>query len=463
MTSKTPQYLTADPDSLASLDKNHVWHPFTPMRRWTAQEPLIVESAEGVWLRDTKGNRYLDGVSSLWVNVHGHRHPLIDEAVASQLQRIAHSTLLGLGNVPSVLLAARLAEISPGDLNKVFYSDNGSTAVEVALKLAYQYWQIHGRTDKKEFVALANAYHGDTLGSVSVGGIPLFHEIFRPLLFPVHRVPTPYWYRCEQAPEPEACRDFCLDALRNLLEEKGDKIAAMVIEPLVQGAAGMLVQPEGYLSSVAQLCREHDVLLICDEVATGFGRTGTMFASEQEAVEPDLMAVAKGLTGGYLPVAATLATNRIFEAFTSDDPKLATFFHGHTYTGNPLGCAAALATLEIFERENTLERLQPKIQALSTLLADRIAPLEHCGEIRQRGFMVGIELVEEKATKKPYDPSLLVGYRVCQNVRRHGVILRPLGDVIVLMPPLAISEEELELLVDATRKSILEITENRSA
>ncbi len=459
MAPNLPPFLQADHDLLVSLDRQHVWHPFTAMKRWTASDPLLIASADGVWLEDTQGNRYIDGVSSLWVNVHGHRHPLIDEALAAQIGRIAHSTLLGLGNVPSVLLAARLAKLAPGHLNKVFYSDNGSTAVEVALKLAYQYWQIQGKTEKKEFVALANAYHGDTLGSVSVGGIPLFHEIFRPLLFPVHRVPTPYWYRCEQAQEPAACRDICLNALSDLLEQRGDRIAAMVIEPLVQGAAGMLVQPEGYLAGVEKLCRKHQILLICDEVATGFGRTGTMFASQQESVTPDLMAIAKGLTGGYLPVAATLTTDEIFQAFTSDDPKLATFFHGHTYTGNPLGCAAALATLEVFEKENTLSRLQTKIQKLSTLLDDKIRPLDHCGEIRQRGFMVGIELVHDRATKKPYDPALLVGQRVCQDIRRHGVILRPLGDVIVLMPPLAISETELEILVEATKKSILAITE----
>jgi adenosylmethionine-8-amino-7-oxononanoate aminotransferase len=444
---------------LADADRRHVWHPFTQMRDWVADDQLIIERAEGNHLIDIHGRRYLDGVSSLWVTVHGHRHPAIDAAVREQLDRVAHSTLLGLGNVPSIQLAERLVAIAPPGLTKVFYSDSGSTSVEIAVKIALQAWRLRGRPEKRRFVALADAYHGDTIGSVSVGGIDLFHEIFRPLLFDVLRIPTPYWYRCEAAPGPEACRDLCLDALARLLEERSHEIAALVVEPLVQGAAGMLLQPRGYLAGVAKLCKQHDVLLICDEVATGFGRTGTMFACSQEDVSPDLLCVAKGITGGYLPLAATLATDAIYESFLGSHGDRRTFFHGHTYTGNPLACAAALANLDIFEQEQTLAWLAPKIELFAELLASNIAPLAHVGEVRQRGFMVGIELVTDRATRASYPYEAAIGARVCRTVRQHGVILRPLGPVVVLMPPLSTTSDELRHLVEATRAAIVAETE----
>jgi adenosylmethionine-8-amino-7-oxononanoate aminotransferase len=429
------------------------------MSMWLDNDPVIIERANGAWLTDTRGKKYLDGVSSLWVNVHGHRHPVIDETVQHQLKHLAHSTLLGLSNIPSIELAARLAEITPGALTKVFYSDNGSTAVEVALKMAYQYWQIKGHTERREFVALENAYHGDTIGSVSLGGIQRFHDLFRPLLFPVHRAPSPYWYRCPEGDNPRTCVEYCLGQLEQLFKAREGRIAAMVIEPVVQGAAGMIVHPPGYLRQVHALCREHHVLLICDEVATGFGRTGTLFACQHEGVEPDFMALAKGLTGGYLPVAATLASEQVFDTFKGSEPSVHTFFHGHTYTGNPLGCAAALACLDVFEQERVIETIQPRVALLEKLLGSQIAPLRHCGQVRQKGFMVGIELVKDRATKEPFPPSDLTGARVCMEVRRSGVILRPLGDVVVLMPPLCIVETEVELLVAATRQAIETVTE----
>jgi len=426
--------------SLADLDRRHVWHPFTQMQEWEADEPLIVERAEGPWLVDTAGRRYLDGVASLWTNVHGHRHPEIDAAIRAQLERVAHSTLLGLANVPAIELAARLTALAPAGLRHVFYSDSGSTAVEVALKMAFQHWRQRGRPEKRRFVALTEAYHGDTLGSVSVGGIDLFHQIFHPLLFHVDRVP------------PDA------DALAALLAARGAEVAALVVEPLVQGAAGMLLQPPGFLARAAALCREHEVLLIADEVATGFGRTGTMFACEQEGVRPDLLCLAKGLTGGYLPLAATLATDAVYDAFRGTHAEQRTFFHGHTYTGNPLACAAALASLDVFARERVLERLPPLIDRLAAGLAARVAPLAHVAAIRQRGLMVGIELQEDPATATPYPFAAAVGARVCRAVRRHGVILRPLGNVVVLMPPLCVGAAEIDLLVTATAAAIAEVT-----
>ncbi|MCC6997285.1 MAG: adenosylmethionine--8-amino-7-oxononanoate transaminase [Deltaproteobacteria bacterium] len=449
----------SDIDRLVALDRAHVWHPFTQMADWLADDdPLIIERAEGNHLIDVRGRRYLDGVSSLWVTVHGHRRAEIDNAIRAQLDRVAHSTLLGLGNVPSIELAGRLVHVAPDGLTKVFYSDSGSTAVEVALKIAYQYWQHRGQPAKRQFVALAESYHGDTIGSVSVGGIDLFHQIFHTLLFQVHRVPTPYSYRSPSPDDPRACVSMCLQSLDKLLSSQAHEIAAFVLEPRVQGAAGMLMQPPGYLPQVAELCRKHDVLLICDEVATGFGRTGAMFACDLEGVRPDLMTVAKGLTGGYLPLAATLATDAVYDAFLGPHASKRTFFHGHTYTGNPLACAAAIASLDIFERDRTIDAIQPRITELATLLARDIAPLAHVGEVRQQGLMVGIELVTDRETRGEYPYEAAIGARVCREARKHGVILRPLGPVVVLMPPLSITTSELAELVEATRRSIIAIT-----
>jgi adenosylmethionine-8-amino-7-oxononanoate aminotransferase len=415
----------------ARLDHDHLWHPFTQQREWVAEEPLMIEAAEGSELIDTEGRRYLDGVSSLWCNVHGHRHPAIEAAVRDQLDRVAHSTLLGLSHRGAAELAGRLVQIAPPGLSRVFYSDSGSTAVEVALKMAFQYWQHRGgqHVRKTSFICLDQAYHGDTIGSVSVGGIPLFHSTFEPLLFEAHRA------------EPGN-----IDDIARLLAIREEEIAAVVMEPRVQGAAGMITHPPGYLRAVRRLCDRHGALLICDEVATGFGRTGTMFACEQEGVSPDLLCLAKGLTGGYLPLAATLTTERIYEAFLGAHTEFKTFFHGHTYTGNPLACAAAIASVDVFERERTLVRLQPKIRLLSEWLAgvDRMREVK---EVRQCGLMVGIDLGEQ-------DPELRLGHRVVLEARRRGVIVRPLGDVIVLMPPLSISKQDLRRLVEVVAESI---------
>jgi adenosylmethionine-8-amino-7-oxononanoate aminotransferase len=415
----------------AQLDHDHLWHPFTQQQGWCEEEPLMIERAEGCQLIDTDGRRYLDGVSSLWCNVHGHRHPDIDDAVRDQLGKVAHSTMLGLSHPGAAELAARLVEIAPPGLSRVFYSESGSTATEIALKMAFQFQQQRGgqHARRTSFVHLRGAYHGDTIGSVSVGGIDLFHSTYRPLLFEAH------------AAEPGDPAD-----LERILAAHEEEVSAVIVEPLVQGAAGMLVQPPGYLRAVRELCDRYGVLLICDEVATGFGRTGTMFACEQEGVAPDLLCIAKGLTGGYLPLAATLATERIYEGFLGAPEEFRTFFHGHTYTGNPLACAAALATLDIFEREHTLAQLQPKVHLLSKLLRE-VEAMPEVAEVRSRGFMVGIDLGE-------HDPALRLGHRVTVEARERGVIIRPLGDVIVLMPPLAISKGDLRRLVEITAESI---------
>ena len=415
----------------AQLDRDRVWHPFTQQQAWVEEEPLTIERAEGSYLVDVDGRRYLDGVSSLWCNVHGHRHAGIDAAVSEQLGKVAHTTMLGLSHPGAVELADRLVEIAPPGLARVFYSESGSTAVEIALKMAFQFQQQRGgqHARRTSFVHLRESYHGDTIGSVAVGGIDLFHSTYRPLLFPTHTA------------EPGDAAD-----LERVLATHEEEIAAVIVEPLVQGAAGMLTHPEGYLGAVRELCDEYGVLLICDEVATGFGRTGTMFACEQEGVAPDLLCLAKGLTGGYLPLAATLASERIYEGFLGAYEEWRTFFHGHTYTGNPLACAAALACLDAFEQERTLERLQPKIALLEGLLAG-VGAMAEVAEIRQRGFMVGIDLGE-------HDPALRLGHRVTVEARSRGAVIRPLGDVVILMPPLSISEGELRELVEITRESI---------
>jgi adenosylmethionine-8-amino-7-oxononanoate aminotransferase len=413
------------------LDHDHLWHPFTQQQGWSAEEPLMIECAQGSHLIDSDGRRYIDGVSSLWCNVHGHRHAGIDAAVSDQLNKVAHTTMLGLSHPAAAELAGRLVDLAPAGLSRVFYSESGSTATEIALKMAFQYQQQRGGQHRRRtsFVHLRDSYHGDTIGSVSVGGIDLFHSTYRPLLFRTH------------AAEPGDAAD-----LERVLAVHEEEIAAVIVEPLVQGAAGMLTHPPGYLRAVRELCDRFGVLLICDEVATGFGRTGKMFACEHEGVAPDLLCLAKGLTGGYLPLAATLATERIYEGFLGAPEEYRTFFHGHTYTGNPLACAAALASLDAFEQERTIEGLQPKIELLWELLAE-VEAMPEVSEVRGRGVMVGIDLGE-------HDPALRLGHQVTLEARKRGAIIRPLSDVVVLMPPLSISEDELRQLIQITAESI---------
>lgn len=410
---------------------DHVWYPFTPMREWEREGGLVIDRGEGNYLLDVEGRRYLDGVSSLWVNVHGHNCPEINDAIQAQLGRLAHSTLLGLTHQPAIDLAARLVALAPKGLTRVFYSDSGSTAVEIALKQAFQYWSLQGQPGRRHFVHLTDAYHGDTLGAVGVGGIELFHRIFGPLIVAGIAAPVD------------------LAAIEAIFASRSKEISAIVVEPLVQGAAGMIVHPPGFLAGVAQLCRTYGILLIADEVAVGFGRTGTMFACEQEGVTPDLLCLAKGLTGGTLPLAATLTRESIFEAFLGERAEYRTFFHGHTYTGNPLACAAAIASLDLFERRDVLAHVGEMSTYLAGLLAERIGPLPAVREIRQKGMMIGIEL-------GPFPVEQFRGVEVCRVVRKHGVILRNLGDVIVWMPPLSLTRGDADLLADATRAAILE-------
>ena len=439
---------------LKKIDQTLLWHPFTQMKDYARIQPLIIEEGKGSYLKDIEGRWYLDGVSSLWVNVHGHRKKEIDQAMIEQIRKISHSTLLGLTHVPAIELSERLVKIAPRRLTKVFYSDNGSTAVEVALKIAFQFWQQSSRRNRKtKFISFKNGYHGDTLGSVSVGGIDLFHETYKPLLFFTFKVESPYCYRCPLHRTHPQCGIECLNLLEEEMRQHRSEVAAFILEPIVQGAGGMIVFPKGYLKEARFLCTKYHILMIADEVATGFGRTGKMFACEHEKVSPDLMALSKGITGGYLPLAATLTTDEIYRAFLGEIQDLKTFYHGHSFTGNPVACRAALASLELFRKERVLERLPSKIRLLSKELK-RFYQIPAAGEVRQKGLMVGIELVADRKTKTPFPIEARIGQKVVLEARKRGVIVRPLGDVIVLMPPLSITEAELKKLAQVVYESI---------
>ncbi len=440
------------PEQLERWDHEIVWHAFTQMAEY---DPLIIERAHGCTLIDVNGREYLDGVSSLWCNVHGHRHPRLDAALREQLDKIAHTTLLGTSNPTTIKLAKRLTELAPDGLNHVFFSDDGATAVEVALKMVFQYWRQRTEPLPKKtcYVALSDAYHGDTLGSVSVGGVARFHAMFEPLLFKTLRLPCPDLFRLPPGVTRETALGYYLQQAEELLSARHAEIAAFVIEPLMQCAAGMIAHPRGYLRGIRELTKKYNVLLIADEVAVGFGRTGKMFACEQELVAPDLLCLAKGLTGGYLPLAVTMATTEIWNAFLGTYAESKQFFHGHTYGGNPLGAAVALATLKVFDEEQVLSRLAPKIERLREHLS-RIARHPHVGDVRQCGFIAGIELVQDRKTNTPYRWEEKRGHEVCRIARERGVLLRPLGNVVVVFPPLSISETELDQLCTAVEAGI---------
>jgi adenosylmethionine-8-amino-7-oxononanoate aminotransferase len=458
-------YRLVKTQKLINEDKKYIWHPFTQMADWLKDEPskpLIIAKGRGNYLYDTSGKKYIDGVSSLWVTVHGHNNKKINNAIKKQLALVAHTTFLGLSHEPAITLAKELVNIAPQGLTKVFYSDNGSTSVEIALKMAYQYWKHKNNKEKNSFLSLKNAYHGDTIGSVSVGGTELFHRAFKKLLFKTYFAPSPYCYRCpdktsqisnfkfenknfKQHCKQMGCKGQCISGVESILKKHGQKIAGAIVEPMIQGASGMLTMPGGYMKEFEKLCRKYGVLLICDEVATGFGRTGRMFASEIENIKPDLMCVAKGITGGYLPLAATLATDRIYKAFLGRYEEFKTFFHGHTYTANPLGCAAAIANLKLFKENNVLKKVKDKEKFMAGQLA-KLKGLDFVGDIRQIGLMAGIELAKDK-----------IGAKVCAECRRYGVLIRPLGNIIVLMPPLSITDKEIGRIVFAVQKAILKI------
>ena len=423
------------------LDKAHGWHPFTQMRDWCAPEhdPLVIVEGRGSMLRDSLGHEYLDGNSSIWTNLHGHNHPRINAAIERQLKAFAHVSFLGLTHPLSAELAAKLVGLwPPNTLTRVFFSDDGSTAIEAAMRMAIQYWQLVGQPQRRRFLAFDRAYHGDTLGAASLGGIPLFNHRLGNYAEAALRVPD-------------------MEALEALPPAEVETIAAATIEPLIQGAAGMRLWPSGTLRRLREWCDRQGVLLIADEVMTGFGRTGTMFACEHEGVIPDFLCLAKGLTGGYLPLAATLTNEKIFEAFLGKYEERKTFFYGHSYTANALGCAAALANLGIFSTEDVLLRLQGKIALMETLLKQFLAPLPHVSEIRQCGFIAGVDLLADPARGERFPWEQQTGARVCIAAREHGLLTRPIGDTLVLMPTYSFTDSELARAVEALRRAILKV------
>ncbi len=436
-----------DPDALAALDHAHLWHPFTQQQEWVQAAPLIIDRAEGNVLIDVHGDRYLDGVSSLWTNVHGHRNPRLDAALLAQLHKVAHSTMLGLSHPPAIELAAALAHRAPGELQRVFFSDNGSTATEVALKMAYQYQQQVGQTGRTKFAALRDAYHGDTLGAVSVGSIDLFHAVYRPLLFDAVALPAP----TAPAGAEEA---ECLQRALELLETHADTLAAFVFEPLVQGAAGMKMHSPQFLRTLATRARELGILLVADEVAVGMGRTGCLFAMQSVDLQPDFLCLAKGLGGGYLPIAATLTTERVYAAFLAAPTAHKQFFHGHTFTGNPLACAVALESLQMFDDDRVLDHVRQLSQCLGDEL-DELHAVPGVHAIRQCGVMVGIDLRQPDGS--PFAPEARTGHRVAMATRPLGAIVRPLGDTLVLNPPLSLTLDQAVDLVRIVDQAVRQV------
>jgi adenosylmethionine-8-amino-7-oxononanoate transaminase len=452
--------------TLIKSDKNNIWHPFTQMADWINNDPcmpLIIDKAKGVYLYDIDGKKYIDGVASLWVNLLGHRNSKIDKAIKKQIDKVSHTTFLGLTHIQAIKLSEKLLSILPNNLKKIFYSDNGSTAVEVALKMAYQYWQFKNEK-RTSFLSLKNAYHGDTIGAVSVGGMDLFHSKFKSLLFKSYFARSPYCYRCiyrkKEINYPIKAKNFrdhnmqmgclgeCIKQVKTILAQNHKNIAAAIIEPLNQAASNMIIMPKGYLKEYATLCKQYGVLLICDEVATGFGRTGKMFAIEHENIKPDFMCLSKGITGGYIPLAVTAVTNDIYNAFLGKYEEFKTFFHGHSYTANPLACAAGNEVIDILKHNKFLTKLQTKIKHLEKELI-YLSNNDKVGNIRHCGVMAGIEIVEDRKTNKSYNPKLKIGAKICNKLRKHGIILRNLSDTIVLFLPLTITNKEITKITKA--------------
>ena len=441
-------------------DLKYVWHPDTQHKQYEGKDfkPTIIEKGEGIYLYDIDGNKYIDGVSSWWVNTLGHSNPKLNKVLTQQAEKIEHVLLADFTHKPAIELAEKLVKLAGEPFSKVFYSDDGSTAVEAAIKMAYQYWYQKGKPEKKHFVSMTDSYHGDTLGSVSVGGIDIYKEIFKPLVFETLKVCAPYCYRCPKNCKQNECNIDCIKEVELLFEKRHNEIAAIIVEPLVQGAAGMRVYPKEYLTRLRALCDKFDILLIDDEVAMAFGRTGKYFAFEHANIKPDIFCVAKGITAGYIPLAATITTDKIYNEFYDDFSKLKTFYHGHSFTGNPVACAIAVENLKIMEEENIIENLQSKIEFFKNEI-QKLSCLKHVGDIRHIGMIGAVELVKDKLTKEPYPFEQRIGHQVFKKAMELGAILRPIGNVIYFMPPLIINEIELEKLLKIAYDSIKSVTE----
>lgn len=443
---------------LIEKDIKYVWHPDTQMKEYETEDPIIIERGEGIYVWDIEGNKYIDAIASWWVNTLGHSNPRLNKALCKQVEKIEHVLLAGFSHVPAIELAEELVRISANSLTKVFYSDNGSTATEIALKMAFQYCAQIGKPEKTKFVALEHSYHGDTLGAVAVGGVDIFYKVFKPLLFDIFQAKSPYCYRCPIGLNKEECNIDCINSVEEIFKAHDNEIAAMIVEPLVQGACGMRMYPAEYLKKLRALCDKYGILLIDDEVAMGFGRTGKMFAYEHAGIEPDIVCLAKGITAGYLPLAVTMTNDKIFNAFYDDYHTYKTFYHGHSFTGNPLAAAIALENLKIFKEEKIIENLQPKIEFFHESL-EKFKGLKHVGDVRYTGMIAALELVKDKETKEPFDSKDRIGKKVYKEALKLGAILRPLGDIIYFIPPYIINEEEIISLTEIAYKAIKTVTE----
>ena len=440
-------------NSWTKKDLKYIWHPYTQMKDCSKFPPILIERAKGVKLYDTEGNFYYDAISSWWCNIHGHNHPKINAAINRQLKSLDHVLFAGFTHKPAIKLAEKIVSLTPKNLTKVFFSDNGSTAVEVALKMSFQYWQNLGKRNKTKFISLDHAYHGDTLGAMSVSGVDLFNQTFKSLFFRSHKTPTPYCYRCPLNKQRSTCDIECVGVLEQLLKKKSREVAAIILEPLVMAAGGMIIYPEGYLKRVAQLAKKYKVHLILDEVATGFGRTGKMFACEHAKTKPDFICLSKGITSGYLPLALTLTTKKIFKAFYADYEKKKTFYHGHTYTANPISCSAALASLALFKEEKTLMRVNQLLPGFHKSL-EGFRKLKLVGDVRYKGMIGALELVKDKRSKKPFDFKERIGLKVYRQGLRQGLLLRPLGNIVYFYLPLSISSSDLQIILKKTYQII---------
>ena len=434
-------------------DLKYIWHPYTQMKDCEKFPPILIERAKGIKLYDNKGNCYYDTISSWWCNIHGHNHPEINKAIKGQLNSFEHVLFAGFTHKPAIKLAEQLVAITPDNLTKVFFSDNGSTAVEVALKMSFQYWQNIGRKKKTKFLSLDSAYHGDTIGAMSVSGVDLFNKIFSPLLFKSFKAPSPYCYRCPVGKDKSTCSIECINSLEAILKKKSKEISALILEPMVMAAGGMIIYPSQYLRKAAQLAKKYNIHLILDEVASGFGRTGEMFACEHAKIKPDFICLSKGITSGYLPFAATLTTSKIYNVFYDDYQKRKTFYHGHTYTANPISCATALASLKVYKQENTLGKIKKLIPGFHKRL-EAFKDLPLVGDVRYIGMIGAIELVKNKKTKKPFGLKRRIGLEVYQRALKQGLILRPLGSIIYFFLPLCIKKSQIIEALDKTYRII---------
>ncbi|SHJ50055.1 adenosylmethionine-8-amino-7-oxononanoate aminotransferase [Geosporobacter subterraneus DSM 17957] len=440
---------------LQKKDLQYIWHPCSQMKDYEAFPPIVIDRGEGAYLYDMDGKSYLDAVSSWWVNLFGHSNKKINRAIAEQVDKLEHVIFANFSHRPAIELAEQIVKITPEGLNKVFFADNGSSAVEVALKLSFQYYQQIGKTKKTRFVAISESYHGETLGALSVGDIDLYNEIYKPLLLQTLKAEGPDCYRCKYGKTRETCNAECFESMKATVETHHEEIAGIIIEPMIQGAAGMKIYSPVYLKKLRELCTQYDVHMIADEIAVGFGRTGKMFACEHAGVSPDIMTLSKGLTAGYIPLSLTLMTDTIYEAFYDDYLSLKAFMHSHSYTGNPIGCAVACASLKIFEEERVLENNLAK-SALIREKAEKLLKYPNVGEFRQLGMVGAIELVEDKAMKRGFDWQKRIGYQLYKMALKEGVLLRPLGNVIYFMPPYVVEEKDIDLMIGTTEKVIRE-------